>query len=180
MILIEDIYQGWLYRLVYFVLCFMILGTSSVPGMLVNIPVYGPDLIYCLTAVWLVRRPDHLPPYLVVGIFLLRDILLGLPPGLWTAAMLATGLLLNVLHAWLKTRSFVTEWAVVSVSYMVMLLGMQAAQAVALLPFSPLEHLAMKTVTTTVFYPLVVMFIHMVLRIGKIHHGPASRNATWI
>ena len=45
----------------------------------------GPDLMLAFTFAWVLRRPDYVPVLLIAAIFLLEDMLLMRPPGLWTA-----------------------------------------------------------------------------------------------
>jgi len=45
----------------------------------------GPDLMLCLTAAWVQRRPDLMPLGLIAATAFLGDLLLQRPPGLWAA-----------------------------------------------------------------------------------------------
>lgn len=76
------------YRGLFLVLCaviifFKMLPLSTIPG---RIP--GPDLLFCLTAVWIMRRPRWAPVILIVFVHLVADILFMRPIGLWAAISL--------------------------------------------------------------------------------------------
>ncbi|MEO0503273.1 MAG: rod shape-determining protein MreD, partial [Pseudomonadota bacterium] len=47
-----------------------------------------PDFILAFALAWSVRRPDYVPLALLAGLFLLADLLLQRPPGLWAALAL--------------------------------------------------------------------------------------------
>lgn len=43
-----------------------------------------PDVFYCITMVYVIRRPEWAPVWLIFGVFFLRDILTQAPLGLFT------------------------------------------------------------------------------------------------
>lgn len=76
------------YRCLFVGLCmvvifFKMLPLSTIPGRLP-----GPDLLFCLTAVWIMRRPKWAPVGLIVLMHLVADILFLRPIGLWSAISL--------------------------------------------------------------------------------------------
>lgn len=76
------------YRCLFLGLCaviifFKMLPLSTIPG---RVP--GPDLLFCLTAVWIMRRPRWAPVASIVIVHLIADILFMRPIGLWSAVSL--------------------------------------------------------------------------------------------
>jgi len=68
-----------------------------------------PDLLFCLTIAWVVRRPDLLPVWLLAPVLFLADLLLMRPPGLYTALMILITERLRQNHRRLQTLSLAYE-----------------------------------------------------------------------
>jgi len=140
------------YALIAVVLIFLaILPLDRSPGALP-----GPDLLLAVTYVWVIRRPDLAPVWLITAVFLLADAMLTRPPGLWTAGVVLT-------TEYLRSRSFLTtevsfamEWAVAASMIASVMVGTSTVSAV-LGPLAPgLGALLVKLVGTVLIYPVVV------------------------
>lgn len=172
-------YSRWMFRLLLLVICLLVLLTGTVPGLPGAGHPLTPDILFCVTIAWLVRQPDHLPPIMLVILYLLRDIVLGQPVGLWTSAMLLAGLAAVMLRGWLMTRSFITEWAVAMVLHVSVLLFVSIVLTVALLPGISIEFLGASVLATALAYPLVALFIRYVCRIRWSIDYPDKQTLTW-
>ena len=78
----------WWYRSLFvgFAICLVflqLLPLNPGPGQLP-----GPDILLLLVLSWTILRPDIVPVFLVAVVFLISDLLLMRPPGLWTALVL--------------------------------------------------------------------------------------------
>lgn len=131
----------------------------------------GPDLLVCLALAWVLRRPDHVPALLIAAVFLVQDLLVMRPPGLWAATVLvATEALRGRAHAG-RDMPFVVEWGLVGVVLVVMTLAYRLALALALAPQHGLGLTLVQLVMTFLFYPAVAFVMQFVFRIRRAEPG---------
>ncbi len=168
--------QATLYRLAFVGLVLLTLAFSTTPDLTTSWLILWPDLVYCLTVAWLVRRPEHVPPWLVAGLLLIRDVILGLPPGLWAALVVLTGIVICLLRTWLQSQSFLLEWIMAAALYFLALSVMQGILLVAQLPVMSLATMVRATVVTILAYPLVVLFLHSIVRV-RVSYGDSHAGA---
>jgi rod shape-determining protein MreD len=132
--------------------------------MLVNMPVSftggflpAPALALACVYYWVLVRPDLMPPFAVLSIGLLEDLLSGGPPGLWAAGFLAA--------FWLTDRERETLagltglGSVVGFAGAMLIAGATAygLDAIVYLRLPPLPPLLLESITTVIFYPLVAI-----------------------
>ena len=139
-----------------------LLPLSSLPG---GLP--GPDLLLCLVLAWVLRRPDYVPALLIVAVFLLEDLLLMRPPGLWALVVLLGSEFLRGRQPLMRELGFPLEWAVVSAVIGAMWLAARLVQGVLLVPLPPLGDSLAQLLLTVLAYPLVVGFSRVMLRVRK-------------
>lgn len=118
----------------------------------------GPDILFCIIAAWMIRRPDFLPWPLVAGTMLLTDFLFLQPPGLWTLLVLiATEVLRGRARQEPDSRiQFHTEFGLVAGVFTAALMAKRAIYALFLLDQPPLGATLLHLMTTLATYPLVV------------------------
>lgn len=116
----------------------------------------GPDLLMCLCCAWVLRRPDHLPALLIAGGVLVEDMLLMRPPGLWAALVVIGTEFLRSRAAFSRELTFVSEWVMVAVVMLVMLLGFRLAMAMTLTPQPGLGLTLIQFLLSVIAYPFVV------------------------
>ncbi|MEL6913763.1 MAG: rod shape-determining protein MreD [Pseudomonadota bacterium] len=105
----------WLMRGVFAVLTLVLLVVQLLPLGLLPAGWVGPDLVFAFALVWVARRPDFAPVWLLAGLFLLADLLLQRPPGLWAAMALLATEALRARAQDLRDMVFAGEWAIVAV-----------------------------------------------------------------
>ena len=127
----------------------------------------GPDLLLCLTFCWLLRRPDYLPVLLIAAVFLLEDLLLMRPPGLWTALVLLGSEVLRSRIALTRELSFPLEWLFIGLLMTAMFLGYRLAFAVTLMPQVSFGFAMVQVVASIVVYPAVVWLSKITLGVHK-------------
>lgn len=127
----------------------------------------GPDLIMCLACAWVLRRPDYLPALLVAGVVLVEDLLLMRPPGLWAVLMLAGTEFLRSRAAFSRELTFVSEWVMVSVVMLAMMLGYRLVMAVAFLPQPGLGLTLIQLLWSLAAYPVVVAVSRLAFGLRK-------------
>ncbi len=157
----------WFYRLIFVGIAALTLFWRLLPtgGMANTWP--GPDLLLGLTLCWVIRRPDHLPAGLLAAVFLVEDLLLFRPPGLWTAIVLAATEFLRSRAALTRELNFVFEWFLVAIVMVAMALAYRLAFTVTLLPQPALGFALIQTLWSVLSYPLVVAATAMTLNLKK-------------
>jgi rod shape-determining protein MreD len=132
--------------------------------LIVNMPVSftggllpAPALALACIYFWVLVRPDLMPPFVVLMLGLMEDLLSGGPPGLWAAGFLAA--------FWLTDRERETFAGLTGAGALVgfagaMLFGASVAyglDALVYLRLPPLPPLLLESVSTVMFYPLIVI-----------------------
>jgi rod shape-determining protein MreD len=116
-----------------------------------------PDLGYCLTIAWIVRRPARLPLLAVLAVGLLGDVLLARPPGLGALGLLVLAEAFRIRAHLFWSAPFPLEWLAAAGGFAAML----AAEHLALeVVFADAPGLALSLrylAATAAAYPLVVL-----------------------
>ncbi|HLS59105.1 MAG TPA: rod shape-determining protein MreD [Paracoccaceae bacterium] len=140
------------------------LGTIAIHLPLVPVGQAGerianPDLLFCLLAACVLRRPEAVPLSLVLVLGLLADFILGRAPGPG-----ALGLVLATEH--LRRRSpgsFLAEWLRAALLFAAILAGIAALLALTLAPLPGSAVLARYWLATALAYPLVAAALRFAL-----------------
>ncbi|TVR44523.1 MAG: rod shape-determining protein MreD [Rhodobacteraceae bacterium] len=127
----------------------------------------APDVLLCLTLAWVVRRPDLLPAPVIAGYFLLEDILLLRPPGLWAALVLLGSEWLRGRVDRFRANTFWMEYLIVAMLMFAMFLVNRAVLAIVMTPQVPLDLSFLHFLATVAAYPLVVAVSHYVFGLRK-------------
>ncbi|WP_232831231.1 rod shape-determining protein MreD [Pseudogemmobacter bohemicus] len=146
----------WGYRLLFLALAGLFLFVRLLPldSMVGRFP--GPDLLLCLIFAWMMRRPDFLPVWLIAPVFLVEDLLLLRPPGLWTALVVLATEFLRGRHALTREMNFAVEWLLASGLMIAMLLAQRLALTLTLLDLPPFGFAVVQVLWSILAYPLVV------------------------
>lgn len=127
----------------------------------------GPDLMLCGAFCWVIRRPDLLPVWLIAPVFLLADMLLMHPPGLWTALVVLATEALRRRHRRARGWSFTMELMVVGLLSTGMVCAQWLALTVLLVPQPALLSQLAQVPVTLIAYPAVVLLSHVAFGIRK-------------
>lgn len=131
----------------------------------------GPDLLTALCFVWVLRRPDYAPAWLVALVMLMADILFQRPPGLWAALVLLATELLKSPNRGNRDRTFLMEWITVALVLAAITILYRLVLMVLIVPAGP-SFLALMRFAMTVFcYPLVVMVSQLLLGVRRTAPG---------
>ena len=131
----------------------------------------GPDLLLAFACAWSLRRPDYVPAPALAGLFLLADLLLFRPPGLWAVLALLACEHLKSRARGLRDSTFASEW--VTVCFVIAVVWL-AYRAVLMLVFVELPSFGLSVfelVMTMLCYPLVVAVTHWLLGVRKAGPG---------
>lgn len=131
----------------------------------------GPDLLLCLTIAWVLRRPDHVPALLIAAVFLVQDMLVMRPPGLWAAIVLVGCEFLRVRTRSARDLPFVVEWGLVGVVLLAMTLAYRLVVALAIVPQHGLGLTLVQLFLTFLAYPAVAFVIQVVFRVHRAAPG---------
>lgn len=157
----------WRYRLLYVfaaaLLVFMqLLPLNPGPGQLP-----GPDLLLVLTLSWIVIRPDLLPVFLVAAVFLITDLLLTRPPGLWTAFTILACEFVRSRRVLLRNAPFLIEWLLIASVITAMTIAQTVTLMVFAVPQPAFGLTVIRLLFTIVAYPAVVLLMGRALGLAK-------------
>jgi|AntRauTorckE6833_2_1112554.scaffolds.fasta_scaffold27700_2 rod shape-determining protein MreD len=159
--------RAWLMRALYAGLSAAIVFWLLLPISTIPQGWAGPDLFLALTFAFAARRPDYVPIFLVAALALGMDLLLQRPPGLWAAVtVLGVETLRNRAPA-LRDLTFLSEWAAVSSTLVVMTLTYRVILTVFVVDQAPLGLSLMQLAATLLVYPLVALVAHGLLGVRK-------------
>lgn len=166
-----DVMQGlpriWAYNLLFVMAAFLLLTIRMLPQVPVVRPWHQPDLLFCLMAAWLVRRPEYLSPAVIVGTVLIAEMLFLQPPGLWAALVLLASEFFRSTADRVRFLPFGYEWLIAATAYAVSTLAYSLLLALMLVPGPDARMVALQLFATTAAYPLVVAATNLVFRIRK-------------
>jgi len=154
----------WAFRGLYLMLSASVIFLQLIPMQTTPTQIPSPDFLLCLTAVWVVRQPDHIPVVAVAGVFLLADLMFMQPPGLMAALVVLGMEFLRSRHNYMREFPFVLEWAVVGVVIAAIVFGCRLLSLLLVLTPPPLGLSLLQLVATLLFYPLIALISHFVLQ----------------
>lgn len=157
----------WIKRLTFLGLVLLIIFFRLLPLQTTAGGWIWPDFVLCLALAWSVRRPEYVPAVLLAAAFLLADLLLQRPPGLWALLALVACEKIKGQSRSLRDATLLSEivtisiWIIgISVAYRV-ILGVLLVDTPA---FGPsVKHI----LVTLVAYPVVVAITHLTLGVRK-------------
>ncbi len=126
-----------------------------------------PDLLLCVTMAWVLRRPDLLPAPLIAAYFLLEDILLLRPPGLWALLVLMGSEFLRRRAAQFRGFRFIHEFLLVAGLFVAMWLANRAVLAIVMVPQPMLSLSFLNLLGTIAAYPVIVAISRFVFGLRK-------------
>ena len=154
--------SDWMYRIAFLVFIFFICMFRLRTNNLEPDTIYGPDLIYCLMAAWIIRRPDFIPVYIIIITFGFYELIFGLPPGLWITMMLIVSEFLRTLSVWALRNSLLLEWLLVSCCFACALLLYQLILFLTFLTTASLIAIVSTLLLTIICYPFAVLVTNLI------------------
>ncbi len=157
----------WLMRAAFPLLCIAILFFHLLPLQTTPRHWAGPDLILGFAFVWCLRRPEYVPAVSLALVFLLTDLLLQRPPGLWALLALLGCENLRSRGRSLRDASFAAEWVAVAVIATAIMLGYRLLLALALVNTPGIGLNLSELGLTILVYPLLVLLSHSLMGVRK-------------
>ncbi|MGC3938498.1 rod shape-determining protein MreD [Roseobacter sp. EG26] len=152
--------------LVCVILFFHLLPLDTTPRRWV-----GPDLLLAFACAWSIRRPEYVPAIALALLFLLADLLLQRPPGLWALLALVACERLKNRARGLRDTGFAREWLTVCIVVAGVALAYRALLIITLVELPAFGLTLFETIMTMLFYPLVVAVTHGLMRVRKAMPG---------
>lgn len=126
-----------------------------------------PNLVLCFAMAWSVRRPEYVPTVLLGLTFLLADLLLQRPPGLWAVLALIGCEQLKTQSRSLRDSTLAAEIVSVAICVIGIAVAYRVILGLLLLNAPPFGGTVIQVIMTIVAYPLVVAITHGVLGVRK-------------
>ena len=131
----------------------------------------GPDLLIAFAFAWSLRRPEYVPSLLLALLFLLADLLLQRPPGLWAVLALLACENLKGRSRSLRDATFGAEWIAVAVLLTVILITNRIVLSVVLVTPPQLRLSLLELGMTILVYPAVVFVTHSLMGVRRAAPG---------
>ena len=131
----------------------------------------GPDLVLAFACAWCLRRPEYVPAPLLALVFLLADLLLQRPPGLWALLALVGCENLKSRGRNLRDAGFGAEWIAVGTIVVGIFVLNRIVLGVVLVYVPPLRLTLFELGATLLIYPLIVGVTHFLMGVRKTAPG---------
>ena len=125
---------------------------------------FYPDLLTCLIFAILINRPELCPPYIILPIYILSDIILMKPIGLYCALVFVAAELIRKYNTLIRKESFLIHWIVFLSCLAVIQVLYISIHKLFFMPSPQLVLLIKQFVLTSFFYPLFDLPLKLILR----------------
>lgn len=156
------VYRGFFVAMAAVLVFLQLLPLHPGPG---QIP--GPDVLLLVALSWTIFRPALLPVWLLACVFLVSDLLLMRPPGLWTALTILACEFLRVRRAPLKNSTFFMEWVLVAGVITAMFVAQTVVLSLFAVPQATFGLTVIRMIFTILAYPLVVALAGRAIGLSK-------------
>lgn len=157
----------WIKRAAFALLVLMILFFHLLPLQTATGGLIWPDLILTFALAWSVRRPKYVPAVLLAAMFLLSDLLLQRPPGLWAVLALIACERIKLQSRSLRDASLATELASVTAWIIGIGLAYRIILAILMVEMPPIGPALIQIAITVAAYPLVMGITHAFMGVRK-------------
>jgi len=131
----------------------------------------APDFLLLFALAWSARRPDFVPAILIAAVFLVSDLLLHRPPGLWAALVVILSEILRARAIALRVVPFPLEWAGIAAGIVAITLLYRLGLAIVGTPAPPFGLTLVQMLITVVAYPFVVLASYLVFGVSRPAQG---------
>lgn len=145
----------------------LVLFYNLIPFTLVPPAYPAPDILFCIVCALIIRRPEMVPIWMIVLIYLSFDLFLMKPLGAWTACILIATEVLRTNRDAFRENLFLYEWFYASLIFFLALAGNYVLYAVAIIPSPPVSSLFWEFLFTVISYPIIIFVITYILGIQK-------------
>ena len=131
----------------------------------------GPDMLLAFAFAWSLRRPEYVPALTLALAFLLADLLLQRPPGLWSLLALIGSENVKSRGRSLRDAGFGAEWMTVAVILIAIAVLNRLVLALVLVDVPTLTLSLSALVATILVYPFAVAVTHWLMGVRKTAPG---------
>ncbi|MEO1537308.1 MAG: rod shape-determining protein MreD [Pseudomonadota bacterium] len=156
------VYRGFFIAFAATLIFLKLLPLNPGPGRLP-----GPDVLLLVALCWTIRRAKLLPVWLLAAVFLLSDLLLMHPPGLWTALTILACEFVRARRVPLRTATFFIEWLLVAGVVAAMTVANTLILSIFVAPQPAFGLTVIGMILTVLAYPLVVILAGRALGLVK-------------
>ncbi|SEV91756.1 rod shape-determining protein MreD [Cognatiyoonia koreensis] len=149
--------QVWTGRGIYLALAITIIFIQLLPLDQRPTLFSPPDFLLVLTLVWVARRPDFVPFYMIGTVFFLTDLLFQRPPGLMSALVLIASEVIRSRAQSIRDLPFLGEFGLVAFAVIAVAAVNRATLAIVLTP-QPYQLLELLHILATLIAIPFVMF----------------------
>ena len=149
-------FHFWMYRIGYVGVGSTCILLSIIPFDLSANTLPYPDIFYCFTMIFIVRRPEYVSVWAVFFVFFLRDILTQAPLGLFTFLVIMASEVVRANIQAFREYNFWLEWLWVAAIFIVIMVVQQTILALTLSDMPQLMENILPILLTVMAYPAIV------------------------
>jgi len=157
----------WGYRVVFTLIALLAIAYPLLPLQFTPERLAPPDLFLALGLAWVVRQPDSAPFLLIAALALLADAVLMRPLGLWAVLVLIASEIVRFSHHTIQERGVMMELALVALLLAAMALIQNIFLWATFSQSLDFARMAQFFLLTLFIYPVIVLFLHYVIRVRK-------------
>ncbi len=160
----------WLYRGLYGLLGLLAIAYPILPLQFTpeRWPALG--LLFALTMAWVVRQPESAPFLLIAALAILADAVLMRPMGLWALLLLMASETVRFSYRSIQGRGLAMEFTVVAGVLLAMVIVQNLLLWISFSQSLEARRMLQFTVLTLLCYPVMVAFLHYIIRVRKPDH----------
>ena len=133
-----------------------------------------PDLLYCLTLIWVIREPRIIGVGTVAMLGLACDIFLGRPIGLGAIMLVLTSEAFRQQARFFQENMFLLEWAAAVVFFMLAQLGMSLVLVLTFTDPPQMGNVLAYVLGTAIAYPLIAGLLYASVKVRAPQPGQVS------
>lgn len=157
----------WMNRGVFVLAAFVIVVAQMVPLDMRPVNWSGPDILLAMTLAWVARKPQFAPVAVIAALFLMTDLLLHRPPGLWAALVVILTETIRRQHRDFRNMPALVEWGTIGFGIVAITLLNRLILAIVMVPQAPLGLTLIQMISTIAIYPLVVIIGRFVFGVTR-------------
>lgn len=155
----------WRERGLYLLTAVVLIFIGVLPMQSRNLGAAVPDLTFCVTVAWVMRRPESAPAILVAIVCFAGDVLFGRPLGIWSFLMVAGTEYFRNRETGKGLQMRLLEWLSVAILFGIMLIAYRVILYASLTPAPGLPALFWHFLVTVLAYPPTVAVLYWLLKV---------------
>ncbi len=158
---------NWLRQVALVLFACLIIFYQLIPFSLVPGQLPTADIMFCVVCIFIIRRPEIVPFWLIGLIYLTFDIFQSKPFGVWTACILIATEVLRANRNAFRENLFPFEWITISAIFILALFANQTFLTISIVDTPLMLNLLWECIFTILAYPIVLFITTYILRVRK-------------